>query len=144
MNCWRKLNYAYGPQAADVPPFPSSSNPNSARRRQLVLAQFAFLGLRAPTEARLADRTGVEEGTRWSLVKGRIDFSGRRGTTAEAQARWTLSTVNEIGNSRKFHRFCCQPRPKQLYGKPLLKAWADPVEQLGINQIESTSIEYDR
>jgi hypothetical protein len=79
--------------------------------------------------------TGVVEGTCRHLVKDRMELSGMRWTVAGAEALLALRAVNENGDWEAFHQFRRQRRHKQLYGKPLLETWIDPVERLEINQI---------
>jgi hypothetical protein len=79
--------------------------------------------------------TGVVEGTCRHLVKDRMELSGMRWTVAGAEALLALRAVNENGDWEAFHQFRRQRRHQQLYGKPLLETWIDPVERLEINQI---------
>jgi len=79
--------------------------------------------------------TGVVEGTCRHLVKDRMELSGMRWTVAGAEALLALRAVHENGDWDAFHQFRRQQRHKQLYGKPLVETWIDPVERLEINQV---------
>lgn len=77
--------------------------------------------------------TGVIEGTCRHLVKDRMELSGMRWTVAGALL--ALRAVHENDDWDTFHQFRRQQRHKQLYGKPLIETWIDPVERLEINQV---------
>lgn len=79
--------------------------------------------------------TGVIEGTCRHLVKDRMELSGMRWTVTGAEALLALRAVHENGDWDAFHQFRRQRRHKQLYGKPLVETWIDPVERLEINQV---------
>jgi hypothetical protein len=79
--------------------------------------------------------TGVIEGACRHLVKDRMELSGMRWTIAGAEALLALRAVHENGDWDTFHQFRREQRHKQLYGKPLIETWIDPVERLEINQI---------
>jgi hypothetical protein len=79
--------------------------------------------------------TGVVEGTCRHLVKDRMELSGMRWTVAGAEALLALRAVHENDDWDAFHQFRRQRRHKQLYGKPLIETWIDPVERLEINQV---------
>ena len=79
--------------------------------------------------------TGVVEGTCRHLVKDRMERSGMRWTLAGAEALLALRAIQENGDWDAFHQFRRQRRHKQLYGKPLIETWIDPVERLEINQV---------
>jgi hypothetical protein len=79
--------------------------------------------------------TGVIEGACRHLVKDRMELSGMRWTVAGAEALLALRAVHENDDWDTFHQFRRQQRHKQLYGKPLIETWIDPVERLEINQV---------
>jgi hypothetical protein len=79
--------------------------------------------------------TGVVEGTCRHLVKDRMELSGMRWTVTGAQALLALRAVHENDDWDAFHQFRRERRHKQLYGKPLIETWIDPIERLEINQV---------